>query len=182
MIALISVLDLITNIHNDRLLEELVLDYGLIDPSKKPIPHFSWCGAEDMDIDGAGNILQKLVASIEPFKIQTSGIGLFTGGTPVLYIPIVKNRKLLELHELIWNSVSSYLCNPNMFYSPDLWMPHITLAYQDVSQKKVVHAIKIILEDPFIFTLKVNHIAIAYAEKESSGIHRQYYFSSRGDQ
>ncbi len=104
-----------------------------------PFPHFSWQIAESYDDQRLKEVIHQLASETQRFPVRTSGIGIFSGLQPVIYVPLVKNRTLIELHSQIWEQVAPIAAggSPSPYYHPDHWMPHISLAYSDVNQNNL---------------------------------------------
>jgi len=64
-----------------------------------PYPHFSYHVAQGYDVDKVESVLQRITSNITTFKVRTSGLGIFTGASPVLYIPVARSLELAELHQ-----------------------------------------------------------------------------------
>ena len=135
-----------------------------------PLPHFSWQGAESYDLIKVKEVLGDFCQMIEPFQVITAGLGLFTGNIPVLYISVVKNRQLLELHERLWSITKIHSANRNLYYAPEEWIPHITVAYKDVTPEKLGCAVEDVLYTPIKFTVEVNSVSMVHAVGEDIGI------------
>src|SRR5512133_1348491 len=108
-------------------------------------PHFSWFVAEKFDEPEVRDEFLNLSQQLTEFEISTNGIGLFTGEKPILYIPIVKTRKLLELHEEIWEVLSPMGSKLSAFYQPERWIPHITITSDDASLANITCIMETIL-------------------------------------
>ena len=113
--------------------QELEEKCGLIGVRVTPLPHFTYQVVEAYDQPRLVQILQEIASQAKPFTAQTTGLGLFTGETPVIYLPLVKNDLLLHFHKVIWDRTKESAHGVSPYYSPDLWIPHITLGYGDVT-------------------------------------------------
>jgi len=133
-------------------------------------PHFSWFVAEEFDEPGLKNEFLDLSTQLTEFEISTNGIGLFTGENPILYIPIVKTRKLLELHEEIWKLLSPLGVKLSAVYQPEHWIPHITITSDKTSPANIHCIVEAILHLPMTITIPVNNLALIYADEDSAGI------------
>jgi 2'-5' RNA ligase len=107
-----------------------------------PIPHFSWQIAEAYDRPPLENALREIAFGAFPLMVTTTGLGLFTGVNPVLYIPLVKDAELVAFHARIWKGVLPYSIKPSLFYAPQAWVPHITLAHGDTNAQNLQCAIQ----------------------------------------
>lgn len=141
-----------------------------------PTPHFSWLGAEGYDYPIVKKVLAKMTKRMAPFRVQTSGLGLFTSPYPVLYLPIVKNRRLLEYHEQMHRHVEPFVQQPNRFYTPDAWVPHVTLANRDVTPEKLNCAVSGLLYRPLSFEITVDHLVMIYSIGDEVGMMDRFDF------
>ncbi len=113
--------------------QELEQKCGLIGVRVTPLPHFTYQVVEAYDLPRLVQIVQKIARQTSSFTVHTTGLGVFTGETPVIYLQLVKNDLLLHFHKVIWDRTKEIAHDANPFYSPDLWIPHITLGYGDVT-------------------------------------------------
>jgi len=125
-----------------------------------PTPHFTWFAAEYLAIKKVVPALQAIIADTEPLQIRTSGLGMFSGDNPVLYLPIVKSMELSELHKEIWDQTQPYSDDAKPYYSPQLWVPHITLALMDLTQENLACAIDSIAFESLELFLQVDNLAV----------------------
>lgn len=163
MYALTTMLSDSVNDLTKQLWKTLQCDCELLGIQIVPSPHFSWLGCEEINMPEFKNALRNISLKMREFSVSTTGLGLFTGNEPVVFIPIVKTRTLIDAHELIWNTLIPFCVNPNNYYAPDHWVPHITLAMHDINPKSAGCAIEKLLPIDFNFTINVNHLELAYA-------------------
>lgn len=141
---------------------ELETEHGLTGIKVTPYPHFSWQIAEDYDLDDLKNILHELTENTAPFEIHTSGIGIFTGHKPVIYIPVVKSVPLMKLHARIWQMTKDTGRHISNLYSPETWMPHISLAYEDVDEANIAAVMENLFFRSFSWAMTIDNIAFIY--------------------
>lgn len=141
-----------------------------------PTPHFTWFGCDYFVEDETINAIEEISCLFDSFIIHTTGVGIFTTSTPVLYLPIIKSKKLLEMHEVIWGKLSKYGKNVSKIYEPELWIPHITLAHNELSAESLTCAVENFLNKPLDLQFKVDNLALIYATTDSSGIIHQTGF------
>jgi len=97
-----------------------------------PIPHFSYHIAEEY-ADGVMAILQEAARETAVFTVKTGGIGIFTGTSPVIYLPVARTPALCRLHEHIWPKLDALATKGAAYYAPDNWFPHITIGWGDIT-------------------------------------------------
>jgi 2'-5' RNA ligase len=162
MYAIVSLLD---DRHYPRLKElwrELEYDCSLTGITITPIPHFSWHIAAEYDFKRLEERLAEIAASAEPFRVHTGGLGLFTGESPVVYIPVVKDMILTRFHKRLWEGVHPTAIGATSHYSPDVWVPHITLAHGDVKPGKLGCAMEKLAFRSYDWQIRVDHLALVY--------------------
>jgi len=93
-----------------------------------PEPHISYQGATKYKFVKLEGRLQRFAKSSRRFRVRASGLGLFTGFTPTLYIPVVRTPELSKFQFSLWRRIFSTASNVSPYYKPDFWVPHITLA------------------------------------------------------
>ena len=160
-----GIVSLLDNDHN-QLVEELWADlereFSVHGVYVTPYPHFSYQVAQDYDVDKIEPVLQRFTSNITTFKVRTSGLGIFTGASPVLYIPVARSLELTQLHEEIWQEVATASTGVQQYYHPDQWMPHITIGFGDISKNNLSEIIPFLSERNFNWEITVNNIALIY--------------------
>lgn len=137
---------------------------------KTAIPHFSWQTAEGYDFVPLREELANICQNIRPFKFRISGLGIFPNEKrKIIFLNIIKDRALLDLHELIWENTLLYARQPNMLYSPENWVPHISLNLNPLEDDSFNCAINELTSKPLDFEFTVNQIGLLYLTEASSG-------------
>lgn len=156
--------------------QQLELKCGLAGIKLTPLPHFSWQTAEEYNLARVEEVLQKVAERTGPFSVRTTGLGLFTGINPVLYAPIVKTKKLIEIQEAIWRETEPFSTGLNPHYETNRWIPHITLAYRDVTSENLSCAVQEMAFQPNGLEVVVDHLAMIYEVEGQIGIKFRYDF------
>ncbi len=139
-----------------------------------PIPHFSWQVAGVYSMDQLLPAIESLAMTWNQFSVRTSGLGFFTGETPVLYLPIIKTRELLEKHEELWHLCSGYAKDLSLHYSPENWMPHITIIHQKFSFEGVSCVVEDLYQKNLGMEFKVEKVEIIYQNENDEGIKAEF--------
>ncbi|RPH57984.1 MAG: 2'-5' RNA ligase family protein [Chloroflexi bacterium] len=142
---------------------------GLRGISITPFPHFSWQAALGYPEPVTETTVKTIANQLRPFKIQTAGLGFFTGRRPVLYIAVVKTEELAQVHKYIWQQVAKIADEPTPYYAPENWMPHITLAWGDVNVESLACAMQLLASNTFDWQLEVNNLAVIGQLPEQTG-------------
>ncbi|MFC2025980.1 2'-5' RNA ligase family protein [Chloroflexota bacterium] len=146
----------------ENIWDELEEDFGLSGIRVTPYPHFSWNIAKEYNIDQLKYTLQTFIDSTPPFKVHTTGIGMFTGANPVVFIPVVKDEYLLNLHNTIWEQVQPMSKGLSPYYCPGAWMPHISLAYEGIDSSKIQSLINKLAFISYNWEMVVDNISFIY--------------------
>jgi 2'-5' RNA ligase len=127
-----------------------------------PIPHFSYQIAAQYDSALLAGILERAASRAAPFHVQTTGLGIFTGVSPVLYIPVVRSLELSQLHQRLWGELAGAAGQQiSDLYHPDQWMPHITIGIGDLDKARLAEVILLLSERSFNWTITINNLAFA---------------------
>ncbi|MBN2046886.1 MAG: 2'-5' RNA ligase family protein [Anaerolineaceae bacterium] len=123
-----------------------------------PYPHITWHVGEytPRTLD----ILNDLIQTLAPIPIQTTGLGIFTGEKPVLYIPVVKTIELIKLHSQIWDAIAATATHNVEIYHSKTWVPHITLAYNDLTPENIDSAVKLLAFQSFDWDFSLTNLAL----------------------
>ena len=142
-----------------------------------PTPHFTWLVADEFNIEQVKSVLDELVAQVQSFKLHTFGLGIFSGEEPVLYLPMVKSLEMISLHCQIWEHIAPLSHGLKLYYSPKIWVPHITLAIKDLNKENLSCAVNAIAFEQIELYVQVDNLAIAELEDESAGeiLHRYQF-------
>lgn len=147
-----------------------------------PYPHFSWHLAGEYDYALVCKALDELTASHKQIQVRTSGLGVFTGANPVLFIPIVKTERILDIHAEIWNQMAKIARNENITlnlsnYDPDNWIPHITLAFRDTNTLSIGDMVESLILKDLHWQFDVDNLAIVDKPPGENGrIQRVFHF------
>ena len=175
MYAVISELDSKASQYVSGVWKDLCQACGLLAIFDVPTPHFSWLVAEEIDLERTSTILSQISRNVQSFTLHIFGLGIFTGEYPILYLPLVKSIEMINLHNSIWDQISPLCANLQYYYSPKLWVPHITLALKDLTKENIACAISAIAFDPIELYVHVENLAIARNEDEQEGKILEYH-------
>jgi 2'-5' RNA ligase len=169
MHGIVTVLDESLSAHVRSLWDGLEKECGLTGIKITPTPHFTWQIAGDYDFAQLESVLKSIAASAKPFTMRCSGLGIFTGENPVLYISIVRDEQLSRFHRLIWERLLEFSETPSPYYSPPAWMPHITLAHRDLTMQDLPCALRSLAMQSFSWEARVDNLALVYQVQDQVG-------------
>jgi len=160
MIAVTSLLD---QSHSDRvteLTELLEKKFGLSGVKMTPYPHLTLLTAEVPDMEELREYLEQTCRETEPFSIRTTGLGVFPGETPVIYIPVLRTAPLNQLHACLHRDISEMSSEMGIYYNPNMWLPHISLALGDTSPEMLGPVLTFLSDFNFNWEIKVDNLTI----------------------
>lgn len=139
-----------------------------------PTPHLTWFAAEDLDVQSSTPIIDNLAERNCGFATQSFGLGVFTGVRPVLYLPLVKTQEMIDIHNQVWEEIPAFAKQTNRYYEPLYWMPHITLAVNDLSSENLTCALDTLAFETLDILVSVdNMIVVAQgADPTNEALHR----------
>lgn len=122
--------------------DELEVKFGLKGVRVTPFPHISWQIAEDYPKEALLKALQEVTQAIKPINVHIKGVETFVSQTPVVFLKVFKDHTLILEHLRVWLKFLPIAKYQSMLYSPPLWRPHITLAYQDLTREQMPDVVK----------------------------------------
>jgi 2'-5' RNA ligase len=168
--AVASVLDPIQSSGNPAAWQTVEQIRAELEIPTRGVLHISWHIAEQYDSSSVKQILEKTVAKYRPFEVISSGIGVFTGEKPVLYLPVVKTLRMTQLHNDLWDELDPIALGSSPLYSPRLWMPHITLVYEESDPELVYRAARQLMSDPLKMEWIIDNFALIYRSEQAHGL------------
>jgi len=140
------------------------------------MPHVSWHVSPVYDMEQLEYALKTRVEEIQPVHARISGLGIFTGKKPVFYLPVVRSPSVHDLHLTLWKEISPFSFRQELNYSPDEWIPHITL-----NRKVISCDLGGILQELCSLDLRseiyLDNFAIMYRDDNHDGIGNIFPFS-----
>jgi len=146
----------------ELLWEMLGEDFDLQGIRVTPYPHFSWQIAQAYDFEKLESAVREVARQTKPFKVRTTGIGLFTGSRPVIFIPVVKDEQLVRFHAQIWERVLPASTGHSPYYQPKSWVPHISLAYEDVRPDNIGGIMHRLAFNEYNWEVEIDNISLIY--------------------
>lgn len=147
---------------------QLWRDMGLTDALPElPTPHFSYHVAESYELVPLANDIQNFASATATFHVRTSGLGLFQSETDtILYIPIVRDLALFEVHEYIIGYAQPHATNSLTYYYPESWLPHITLSSRITDHDLVWELLKTIKKRAFQWHIPITTLEIVSSNND----------------
>jgi len=180
MHGLVSLLDT----QHYRLIEdlwrELEKECGLTGVKVTPYPHFSWQIGTSYPEPQTKQAVRAIATQTRPFTVRTDGLGIFSGPTPVVYIPIIRNPKMNQLHTKLWRQFQPSAKGLTPYYGPQKWMPHITLIFGDSSVGSLMCGLELLAFRSFDWEIEINNISFVSQSGDKVGTLRYRHDFPRG--
>ncbi|MEM8535060.1 MAG: 2'-5' RNA ligase family protein [Chloroflexota bacterium] len=106
-------------------------------------PHVTYVVGECRKPRALAKTLDQLALQIEPHEVHIDGVDVFEGRYPVIFLKVVRTAYLEQVHRQLYDAMKEAGLNVRKEYQPEHWVPHVTLAFQDVSPQSIAP----ILED-----------------------------------
>lgn len=135
-----------------------------------PFPHMSFHVAGSYDLNVLRPALAGIAADTAPTRIHTSGLGVFTGDRPILYVPVVRTGELNELHRRISGAAVRAAVEPSSHYAADRWAPHITLGYGDLEPQRLAQVLEIFGSRDFTWDVILDNLSVIYDNGDHQGL------------
>ena len=136
MQAIVSRLDAPHAEKLEALWAELASTFG-VRAASVAFPHITFQVVEQFDQPQVERILARVASTAKPFVIRTSGLSVFTGERPVLHMPVARSPALDAFHRVLWDETSAEAIGVHAHYGVQHWMPHITLAINDLRHEQL---------------------------------------------
>ena len=160
-----GVVTILDETHYERveaLWAELKREFGVGSARVVHYPHFSYHVAAGYDLDRLAAVLDSIARQTAAFTVKATGLGIFTGPEPVLYVPVVRSATLATLHKQIWTAIEPASRDSIAYYAPDLWLPHITLGHGDIDQANLSSIVQWLNKQSLNWDVAVNNLSVIY--------------------
>lgn len=144
----------------NRIIKSLEEKFGLDDVQATPEPHLTYQLAGVHQLSALKDVLADVAHTSEAFPGFTTGLGVFPGQQPVIYIPVLRSNELNALHERIIKATKPLCLRTDKFSEPDCWLPHISLALHDTTPDLLGPVLRYLNEETYNLKLEINNIAI----------------------
>lgn len=145
----------------ERLWDSMQHEFGVLRGFPGAVPHVSYHLGE-YPADAALNARLSAIAEVTaPFSAVVSGIGIFGGPSPVLYLAVARGPRLASLHGEVRSALAGLGYENNPYYEPDNWLPHITMAQQNLPAEALPGVAAWLISQPIQFAFEVTNLALA---------------------
>ena len=166
MLAITSLLASPAADHINALIKSLETEFGLDDVQATPEPHLTYQIVEPTNLATLKKALRHIADTTPPLVAHTTGLGMFPGDRPVIYIPVLRSDALNEVHHRVYNLAGPLCTRTDKFSGPDLWLPHVSLALHDTTPELLGPVLRFLNNQTFNLELIINNITLLRPEGE----------------
>ncbi len=160
MLAITSLLTQPHALRINAVIKKLEEKFGIDDVQATLDPHLTYQLAGVKKLSSLKNVLAKIAATTEAFPAFTTGLGVFPGARPVIYIPVLRSDALNALHQRILTATAPLCLRTDKFSTPDCWLPHISLALHDTTPDLLGPVLAYLNRETYNLKISIDNLAI----------------------
>lgn len=152
---------------------------ALVNHDNSEYAHISWIISQQMDVLKVEKTLKTISSTQSPMLISSGGLGIFSGEKPVVTLQLVRNSSLNILHNKVWTKCHKDMENSKPYYSPDFWMPHVTLLHDEFTTLDYSEFLMSCIYSPIQLDIPLTNLAIMYQDGQNAGVLSRYNFTGK---
>ncbi|QHL86066.1 2'-5' RNA ligase family protein [Nibribacter ruber] len=160
MVAIVSLLDAEHTLRMNHLISLLEQEFGLKGVQTTPDPHLTWLTASDSSLPYIKEAMLHAASLCCKLPIKTTGLGIFPGEKPVLYIPVIRTAVINHFQCHLYEAIRQISPEVGHIYQPDSWLPHLTLALADTTPLLVGQAVQFLNTLSFNWEINLDNLSL----------------------
>ena len=160
MLAITSLLSPPHVLRINAVIKKLEEKFGIDDVQATLDPHLTYQLAGVKKLTSLKKALAKVAAATAPFLAFTTGLGVFPGEKPVIYIPVLRSNALNALHQRILTATAPLCLRTDKFSTPDCWLPHISLALHDTTADLLGPVLSYLNQETYNLKIIIDNLAV----------------------
>jgi 2'-5' RNA ligase len=160
MVAVVSLLDAAYTRIVNEIINDLEHTFGLRGVKITADPHITWVICEVSKLMQLKTYLSKVAGCTYNIRVKTTGLGVFPGKHPVIFVPVIRADGLNMMHTQLFNGIQPISGDTVTFYNPDQWVPHISLALRDTTPELLPQIVSHLNQRTFNWEIELNNISI----------------------
>jgi 2'-5' RNA ligase len=180
MPGVIALLDPASTARVESLWDEMERRFGVAKGFPGGVPHVTF-HLSTYDVEpGATAVVGRVAAETAPFTLYSSGPGLFGGPSPILFANVARAPAAADLAVRL-NAELTAAGYPatDLYYTPERWIPHITLAQQNLAGADLGALLAWIAWQPLAWELPITSLSIARETPTSAEILATFPLAAR---
>jgi len=167
MLAITSLLDSKHTAIVNTIISDFEKEFGLKQVQATPDPHITYLTTDALDVNLLKSYLEKTSKSHPAFHVYTTGIGVFPGEHPVIYIPVLRTQPLNIFQSTLFKDISKLSTETGTFSKPKIWLPHISLALGDTTLDLLTPMFKYLSQYNFDWDIIIDNLTIYTKNKDT---------------
>ncbi|WP_210517242.1 2'-5' RNA ligase family protein [Hymenobacter terricola] len=166
MLAITSLLSAPHVLRINAIIKRLEEKFGIDDVQATLDPHLTYQLAGVKKLSSLKKVLADVAATTEPFPAYTTGLGVFPGAQPVIYVPVLRSDALNALHQRILKATAPLCLRTDKFSGPDCWLPHISLALHDTTPDLLGPVLSYLNQETYNLRIIIDNLALLRQDGE----------------
>ena len=122
-------------------------------------PHVSLGVCNRLEPNAFAEVLSTFGASIAPFRLSLSSVGIFPGAQGVIFLGVTVTEHLLDVHAAFHKIFKKHAQEQSEYYAVEKWVPHCTLGF-GLSEDQIAEAVPICRRIPLPISAEVKEIGL----------------------
>ncbi len=160
MVAVVSLLDAEHSQIVNEIIDDLERIFGLSGVKITADPHITWLICEVEKLAHLKNYLSEIAGQTKSVKVKTTGLGIFPGEHPVIFVPVIRDDGFNQVHAMLYQGIRAFSRHTVNFYNPDQWVPHISLALRDTTPELLPELVTYLNKRTYNWEIELNNISI----------------------
>lgn len=175
-VGVVSILEGETYAETKRMWRLFERKYGSKAIQNFPHPHVSFQGGLSENLKILVLKIDDLSSKINPFPVTIEGIDTFERPKRVIFLPVKRTKILRSIHKKIDELLQEYCSWTFRYYTPQNWIPHVTLAQRDITPTNFRNAKRYLENRRFNYELTIHNICLVrwYDQDRKIKIHKKY--------
>lgn len=171
MPGVIALLDSTSTARVESLWDEMERRFGVAKGFPGGVPHVTF-HLSTYDVEpGATAVVGRVAAETAPFALYSSGAGVFGGPSPILFANVARAPAAASLAaRLDAELMAAGYPSTDTYYTPERWIPHITLAQQNLAGADLGAVLAWLAGQPLAWELAITSLSIARETPTSAEI------------
>jgi 2'-5' RNA ligase len=145
----------------EALWDAMAREFGVARGYPGAVPHFTYHLADAYDIPAAARGVTAVAAAWRGFEAQASGVGVFAGDSPVIFVPVIRSAALAALHAAVSDAMDAVGMANLPYYTQAAWLPHVTIAQGNVPADALGPLLAWLARTPIDWRIPVTNLAVA---------------------
>jgi 2'-5' RNA ligase len=178
MVAVVSLLDALHTQIVNEIINDLEQVFGINGVKITADPHITWVICEVEKLAELRTYLKEIAEQTTLVKVKTTGLGIFPGEHPVIFVPVIRADGFNQVHAELFQGIRSFSRHTVNFYDPDNWVPHISLALRDTTPEILPKIVQYLNQRTYNWEIELDNVSILRNEANKYLLDETYLFTN----